>query len=654
MSNLILTPSNNGTERPYRSRKTRPCDNCRLRKSRCVVESIGNPCLLCTQLKIPCTYHLPPIKRNKQKKQQDSVSDDTPSEATTTTNDDRDPKYNALGNNLDAVRGKVISPTQGSDARGPDGRQVPLNLAGITEMYHTSDDKFDKLGLDDSLNYPYVLGPTCDSDIDLIREYFSFENGVCSFDNMTVKYVSTSSKSPVMYILDPAYENDRHSDFSRYDHALHDLLSTYIDEATGRTLVNLYFSHVHPSYPILHGPRFLLSYKNGSRNVPSILLAALYSVALTYWPSDSRSFGAPPLDQRKMWTIVEEGLNFHFTQPRLSTIQAALLYLISRPLHNMYSLSSILSRTTVLSQLLGFNHDCTEWKIPNEEKTIRKRIWWAIFIADKWYSMYFGLATNIHEDDFVVPKIESDESLPLEITSSHSFKTFLKMIELSSLLQDILQDLFTVRALTRHSKNNRSISYQIIGFFTRLNSIRPVEFTEPALGVASLKIQFDAVEILLWKTALRFNLPDFQSADDLFVCVEKSVSNFVQITANSSGDFFWPYAGFHFSTLVSLLIRLHLDFHTNNTYGARAFSLLDAFVRHCITLHEAGFDFVEMAIRRSSSLLKELGKDHPHLLALRDDIFNSNDSRGEEAYNHVPEQLFDPWNPHSWTFPKSD
>ncbi|EPX73766.1 transcription factor [Schizosaccharomyces octosporus yFS286] len=651
---MSTTPAEGSLERPYRSRKTRPCDNCRLRKSRCVLEVVGNPCALCLTLKVACTYHLPPIKRNKSKKRPDSISDESVFEA---------PSYEDtyLNNNSLAVHGIQRSseipeslgasssariPNRSQDKQG--SQRAPVNFAGITEMYRTSDDKFDKLGLDISLNYPYVLGPTCDSDIDLIREYFSFENGVCSFDNMTLKYVSSNARSPVMYILDPAYENDRHSDFARYERALHDLLTTYVDEMTGRVLVDLYFTHIHPAYPILHGPRFLLSYKNGARNVPSILLAALYSLSLIYWKKDPRLSNIPPLDQRKMWNLVEDGLNFHFTQPRLSTIQAALLYLIGRPLSNMYSLTSILSRTTVLSQLLGFNHDCTNWEIPNEEKTIRKRIWWAIFIADKWYSMYFGLATNIHEDDYVVPKIDSNETLPLEITSSMSFKTFLKMIELSMILQDILQDLFTIRALSKHYKNNRSISYQITGFFSRLNSARPSKSEEPGLGAASLMIQFDAVEILLWKTALRFHLPEFQS-EDLFACVEKAISNFMGISPDSIVDFFWPYAGFHLSTLVSLLIRLHLDFHESHTYGARALSLLDAFLRHCITLHATGFDIVEMAIGRSSSLLKELGKRYPHLSALWDNVFHLDGALGPDIFQLTQEQIFDPWNPEAWS-----
>ena len=48
--------------RPYRSKRHRPCDQCRERKLGCQTED-GLPCLRCRSADLPCSFDLPPPKR---------------------------------------------------------------------------------------------------------------------------------------------------------------------------------------------------------------------------------------------------------------------------------------------------------------------------------------------------------------------------------------------------------------------------------------------------------------------------------------------------------------------------------------------------------------------------------------------------------------
>lgn len=49
--------------RPVRSRKNRPCDNCRSKRLRCVIEQVGAACELCRNGGKSCTFLMPPRKR---------------------------------------------------------------------------------------------------------------------------------------------------------------------------------------------------------------------------------------------------------------------------------------------------------------------------------------------------------------------------------------------------------------------------------------------------------------------------------------------------------------------------------------------------------------------------------------------------------------
>jgi hypothetical protein len=109
-----------------------------------------------------------------------------------------------------------------------------------------------------------------------------------------------------------------------------------------------------------------------------------------------------------------------FLQPRLQTIQLTLLDLISRPDKNPGGNSIALARVRPFSrllravfaeadvshsaydqavgaaQLLGLHLDCSTWQLPRWEKNLRKRLFWLLFVMDKWSSLYQGRPPHIH------------------------------------------------------------------------------------------------------------------------------------------------------------------------------------------------------------------------------------------------------------------
>lgn len=59
-------------KRIYKSRKQRPCDNCRKRKSCCIIED-GIPCKLCKMFNKKCTFDKGPVYNNDKKKKEKQV-----------------------------------------------------------------------------------------------------------------------------------------------------------------------------------------------------------------------------------------------------------------------------------------------------------------------------------------------------------------------------------------------------------------------------------------------------------------------------------------------------------------------------------------------------------------------------------------------------
>ena len=103
---------------------------------------------------------------------------------------------------------------------------------------------------------------------------------------------------------------------------------------------------------------------------------------------------------KELWSIVLRLLENEYRQPRLQTIQLALIDIYGRPTLNPGGNHVAISRVSGLdyiicisltdqaigaAQLLGLHRDCSRWKLPKWERESRHRLWWSLYIADKWY-----------------------------------------------------------------------------------------------------------------------------------------------------------------------------------------------------------------------------------------------------------------------------
>lgn len=229
----------------------------------------------------------------------------------------------------------------------------------------------------------------------------------------------------------------------------------------GRALVDLYFRIIHPSFPIMHKKVFLEKYDRTYREFTPPMLAAVYILALNWWSYSPDLVNLPKPDVQKLERLVPKFMSDVLNRPKLSTVQAGLL-LLQRPDGDSWALTGQL---VAVAQNLGMHLDCSRWKIPEWERSLRKRLAWALYMQDKWGALIHGRPPLIHIDDWAVRPVElrdfpeTAEDDDEEEGSSEIEKgrlMFMNMISLTEILTEILQTFFTLRAtaeLEREGQN---------------------------------------------------------------------------------------------------------------------------------------------------------------------------------------------------------
>jgi hypothetical protein len=78
-------------------------------------------------------------------------------------------------------------------------------------------------------------------------------------------------------------------------------------------------------------------------------------------------------------------LQEEFLAPSIETVEAALIELNGRPIESITGNVINSGRTVALAHSLGLNRDPSTWKISDEEKCRRIKLWWGVLIHDRWY-----------------------------------------------------------------------------------------------------------------------------------------------------------------------------------------------------------------------------------------------------------------------------
>lgn len=320
-------------------------------------------------------------------------------------------------------------------------------------------------------------------------------------------------------------------------------------------LLSLYFTHIHPTFPVLNKRRFLQEYNlkkhdNGlgddmdspssqhsslsgtprpesSQKVSKFLLFSMFAVSSRF---DESSHPPPP--PGKMW---EAGFDYLvsarsiltkvFHLSKATTVQALLV--LGHRDFGMGSMEAAWANIGLAIRMaidLGLNLNAEKWKLngvglfsPDEVQT-RRHIWWACLLADRYGSMYMGRPICIRDADFDLPHPAIDEqedrapwtllhgdppSSKYTVSPCMTSSCFNAVAKLIVIIGSIVTDAYPVRRTTRvnrktiHSNLETSLDQWYIDLPEELRVDTKSNRSSPPPHILTLHIRYWGAVLLL-------------------------------------------------------------------------------------------------------------------------------------------------------------
>lgn len=463
--------------RKYMSKRQRPCDFCRSRKTACRIEG-APPCRSCQLHERECTFvedarprkkPLPQGPRGPELLNDDAAPGDSASTGAAVGADSRGPVYTMaatpLGQetagdgsfpdmslqflqdlDMDGSEYQFMFRTPHSPASNASVLRDPARPAIATRTSQGLSTGSSELLLDGQASTnPEVLGMTGDMDPYVLQHYRMDHRGIFKFKQLAIHSVQ-QQPVPVQFLLSqPSFfarsrEQAGHS--TPGDAYLRTQLEQLVPPSMGKRLISLYQRFIAPQYPI-----FSTAAPLDAESSPTHLLAAIYAIAVPLVMYDDQvyielvydAFPYPALSQ-----VLNTALAAELHSPNLETVQTALL-LVVRPSSDPV-VSDASYRWSMMGSLvtaavnIGLHLDPTSWNLRPSEIALRRRISFVIFSADRWLASSLGRPPLINSDNWLVTSLLSDDKLDCGL-SEEDWAQLLRWSSLTGVLDSSLASL---------------------------------------------------------------------------------------------------------------------------------------------------------------------------------------------------------------------
>lgn len=264
----------------------------------------------------------------------------------------------------------------------------------------------------------------------------------------------------------------------------------------GPPLLQQYQSAISRSFPIIEDACLSPAQR---RNLDPALLCAIYTVSATasgFKPEKKRALDVRQLENLAM-NLMDESLK----KPTLSTIQAGLLLMQRSDIDNKSLNTQIINAIYEL----GLHLDCNTWSLSDEEKGLRKRLAWAVYMQDQWCSLTYGRPSIISKANWAVQELYDDDFGLTEESSEATLDerkrgqdAFCEMVALTEILSSILDTFYTQMAMQEYDaagengtrlilERAKPIQMRLKEWFTQLPKTLKLEngVTQPIIGKQS-------------------------------------------------------------------------------------------------------------------------------------------------------------------------
>ncbi|KAL1650372.1 hypothetical protein SLS58_001189 [Diplodia intermedia] len=343
-------------------RSNRPCDPCRRRKTRCIVESgSSGECTVCLYRQTKCTYEESPPERPLPRRPSSTAASTSTVDAATRHPPSSEVAHLSPGSGdiprsapslpqLPSVRtneelpSDVLSSGEASAAALEAARERQRNGETVSEAERAKGEK--SLGLH-STRFAELYGLGSDMEPILMRHR--------PYDPVHHEFRLSTHAIRRVLERDQGVSDEKAAGYSA-THQEVDAIEACV-KPFGERLVRLFWRVVQPSYPILHQKGFVDQYSRSYRFVPSALLGACK-------PED-------PLnpDHTFGWGLASQAL--------------------------------------AIGEACGLHLDASGWAIPDWERALRKRLSWALYMQDKWTACAYGRPSHITDDEWGVRDLDS-------------------------------------------------------------------------------------------------------------------------------------------------------------------------------------------------------------------------------------------------------
>ncbi|KAF2018405.1 hypothetical protein BU24DRAFT_170361 [Aaosphaeria arxii CBS 175.79] len=524
-----------GSSRQRGSRKSRPCDICKKRKTACVIP-VEPPCLFCRSRGLICESNGTQFSSSETNYTESAAVDhpfDVPTETHIPDELQHPPAHFNPGVVVSPHAGTEPNPSPHSDAvslaieaplQTPSHQILPSStvieprsnsLTGITSLedvgYRTS----------------HCMGPAAEQDshlLDAFRSMIYSDRDEVDANILTVSGGTSHPDEPPVHFL--LLENEFPEHTNRAMQSASDDIEMIV-HPYGPKLVRLYFRLVHPAYPILSKTRFLRQYSERKEGLPASLRGAVYALGSIFWDKDASLPLPCPFTQHDLMDRAHTSLRRELEAPNISKLQSCLLLLHPRPpdIDSVETPHTWIwaAQATACAQMVGLHRDPKKWEIAPWEKHLRKKLWWATYMTDCWSSVCHGNPPHIHPSSFDtemlhIDDLRFDEDVPQDLAhlvdpKSTTFRIndavrFLETVKVSIYLRKILDCSFQINATHRTTDEVQKTRDQLVAL--RQGSEEWRALIPHCLGVeqsgtlgihwnAPLHLSFYAAQVLLFR-----------------------------------------------------------------------------------------------------------------------------------------------------------
>ncbi|TQN65647.1 putative transcriptional regulatory protein [Colletotrichum shisoi] len=264
-------------------------------------------------------------------------------------------------------------------------------------------------------------------------------------------------------------------------------------------------------------------------SIPTHLLAAIYGSALPFTSADEHLV-VPLMHERvpcgEVWRIAQSSFLRDLPRPHLSVLQAMLLCLHrtkedpkQHAVADTAALWPLMGTMVGLAHNLGLHLECRIMGIPAYEKRLRRRLWWAVYIEDKFYSLLAGRPPYIQQGEWDVGQLDSADFV-LRSDVEHPLPwhrmPFVHMANLALIADSLQRSLYSLQSCQKLAEDLTGSIQAARTAFDALNTWRAnipglehileeTDVTRPALDNDPSSVQFACLILVtyVWRAVLR-------------------------------------------------------------------------------------------------------------------------------------------------------